>query len=470
MRRGLTVTLTSLSLLVAGDALANGRYPQSNHVYFSESDPNLIAVRTTFGLLLSADHGHTFDWICEGAVGFYAQEDPMYTLTAGNRIVVAAYEGVKLSPDRGCHFEAAKGAVDGHVFVDLAARPGHTNEIAFLESSYDHVDDAGAAAYQTQLWATSDEATTITRIGPAMDPKLLALTVDLVASDPNRIYASGKTSTYQGVFLVSRDRGTTWESTPIPLGSSDLGVFIAGVDPSDANRVYLRTSGNASSVPARLIVARVGANAADTTVDTVFTSKGVLPGFAVSPDGKRVWIGGPLDGVLAASTTDFAFETRSNFEAYCLGVNSDGLWGCSTIKSGIVLGLSTDDGKTFTKRVDLCDVRGPLLCNGTPATYNTCISVWPLQRSLFGCPDPGTPVTPGGTSGSTGTTGPGAPSSNGGTNGGTNGGGATSVNGTPLTASGSGCSFGSSPPALGAVAIAALVALVRRRQRKSASA
>ena len=68
-------------LLTAWGARANGRYPLANQLVVGPSDPSHIAIRTTFGLVVSSDHGSTWSWICEKAAGFVNGEDPPIEMT-----------------------------------------------------------------------------------------------------------------------------------------------------------------------------------------------------------------------------------------------------------------------------------------------------------------------------------------------------------------------------------------------------
>src|SRR5215475_8960530 len=60
----------------AGSARANGRFPAANQLVASQTDPNYLVLRTTFGILFSHDQGTTWDWICEKGVGYGGVEDP----------------------------------------------------------------------------------------------------------------------------------------------------------------------------------------------------------------------------------------------------------------------------------------------------------------------------------------------------------------------------------------------------------
>ncbi len=75
MRRAVIAVVLVLVVLPQG-ALANGRAPITNGVFFRPGSNTDIWVRTTFGLLVSHDDGCTFRWICEQNVGYGGIFDP----------------------------------------------------------------------------------------------------------------------------------------------------------------------------------------------------------------------------------------------------------------------------------------------------------------------------------------------------------------------------------------------------------
>ena len=95
-----------------------------------------------------------------------------------------------------------------------------------------------------------------------------------------------------------------------------------------------------------------------------------------------------------ASAADFRWDKKSTIEIGCLKLNAEGLWACSTEKSGFVVGLSTDEGATFKPQLHFCDIRGPLDCAVGSTTHTECTlggtsstrtPPWPSQRALLGC-------------------------------------------------------------------------------------
>lgn len=459
MRNTVAAALASVVLVVAAapDAHANGRFPESNAIFFAPNDAEYMLLRTTFGMLSSRDRGKTFDWICERGVGLAGVEDPMYSITPDDSVIASTFQGLTVSNDRSCNYAFVEGALKDLVFIDLTSRPSTPETVVAFASSYAGQNDAGVIYFKSTLFETKDQGKSFAPLGPSFDPTLLGETVDLTPSDPDRIYVSAIRSpgtAATGVFLTSRDHGKTWEENALALINGEHAPFIAAVDPLNAERVYVRTS-NASDQPSRLLVS----DDAGKSFKTIFTGQGQLPGFALSADGTKIWLGGPLDGLRVASTSDFVFTQKSTIEISCLKLASDGLWACSNERSGFVLGLSQDEGATFAPMLHFCDIRGPLECAPGSKTHTECTlggtasnasPPWPGQRALLGCgggvdPDAG-PTDGGSADGSLDPPNPNPPDD------------------------GCGCSLrGSSPGPVGALlaAAAATVAVLRRRRARS---
>ncbi len=390
---GLVFGAVVLGLVSApSTAHANGRFPESNAIFFAPSDPDLVLLRTTFGLVQSHDRGKTWDWVCERSVGLAGVEDPMYEVTPDGTMLSSTFQGLAVSHDRACNWAYVGGDLKDLVFIDLTSRPSTPTNVVAFASSYDGQDDAGAIFFKSILFETKDEGKNFTTLGPNLDPTLLGSTVDVAPSDPDRVYVSAKRNpgtAAMAVLLTSKDHGKTFEENPIALVSPENGAFIAAVDPLNADRIYVRTS-NATDMPSRLLLS----DDAGKTFRAIYTGQGALAGFALSPDGTKVFVGGPRDGLRVASTTDFGFVQKSTVEVQCLKLATDGLWTCSTEKSGFVVGLSHDEGATFDTKLHFCDIRGPLDCPVGSTTHTECVlggttsmamPPWPQQQATLGC-------------------------------------------------------------------------------------
>jgi hypothetical protein len=90
---------------------------------------------------------------------------------------------------------------------------------------------------------------------------------------------------------------------------------------------------------------------------------GEMLGFALSPDGKKIYIGSDEDGLWMGSSTDLVFQKKSSLVVQCLATRGNELWACSAAVSGFIAGVSTDDGATFTPKLPLIGtLAGPIAC------------------------------------------------------------------------------------------------------------
>jgi hypothetical protein len=306
------------------------------------------------------------------------------------------------------------------------------------------------------------------------------------------------------VFLASNDRGATWEQRLFSGIGATANPYIAAVDKTDAEKVYVRTdeweSGAAFAARDVLLYSGDGGR----TWNEVISKRAKLLGFALSPDGATVLVGygdpvlpGGLTvdatelGLYKASTGDFLFERIFEASISCLQWTATGLYACvsqnhpALPRPGLGLGFapnadfSAATASPFTSLLDVRNVRGPLAC-----TVDRCAESWqmgvgpvaPVCRVLeASCDaDPAANVlacrsggTDGGGAAGTGGTGGGAGQGAGGAR---DGGGDTGAGGSN---EGCGCSQASSDarrPLLALVLPGALVLLVvrlggRRRRR-----
>ncbi len=379
MRRLLPLLAASAIALGAPLAHANGRFPASNGVIFSPVSERDVLVRVTFGLLVSRDDAASWRWICERAIGFSGPEDPSYVVTRTGAIVVGLFDGVRVSRDGGCSWDPV--VTDARVFVDLTERAD--GAILALSSSYDHHTDAGSA-YKSQLYVSTDDATSFVPLGVRLDPALLAESVEVAPSNPRRIYISavrGIDTTRKGVMLVSDDAGQHWSERSLALAAKELAPFIAAVDSTNPDRVFVRTSASPES-PTRLLVSEDAAK----TYRTLLDAKGPLLGFALAPGGASLHVGGPDDGLLGGRVDAKELTRTSSIKLQCLAQRGDTLWACSNEASGFVVG-SSQGSAPLSARLHLADIGGPLACPAGSSVAKECAADWLKLRSDLGLDD-----------------------------------------------------------------------------------
>jgi hypothetical protein len=188
----------------------------------------------------------------------------------------------------------------------------------------------------------------------------------------------------------------------------------------------------------------------------VFARNSPPGGFALSPDGAAIAVGGPLAGLWVADTSTLVFQQTNDIVVKCLWWEASGLYACAEeLVDGYLVGVSQDEGATFAPLATQSSACGPPeRCGATTSVGAQCPALWTIeQRELDACPDDG----------SGGASGVGGAAHGGGHAEGGSGGSAALSDGSP-----SGCACSSAAPARGAwwLGLAPLL-WVRRRGTKT---
>ncbi len=322
-------------------ARANGRFPAANQLVVDPDDPNHVVVRATYGTMISHDGGRTLSLVCEEAIGATGDADPMLGLFSGGRMVAGVVSGLAVTSDEGCSWSLMKGIAPREYVVDVTVQKNDPRRGVVVSST---ASDAGGL--HTVLFETRDSASSFQSIGTPLGEDFLALTVEVAPSDEARIYVSGTVTAQGGARMTptiarSSDRGASFERTVLGSFGAGYTAWISAVDPKDASTLYVRVR---STDKDRLLVSADGAR----TFREAYAAAGSLTGFALSPDGAEVALGGAGDGVLIASTRDFRWKKVSDVHAQCLTWTTAGIYACGVEwLDRFVIGLSKDRGATF---------------------------------------------------------------------------------------------------------------------------
>jgi photosystem II stability/assembly factor-like uncharacterized protein len=366
----------------AADASANGRLPAAGQLLFGRNDANLVVLRTTFGILLSHDAGNTWAWLCEDALGVSSSstEDPTLALTANGNLVAGFSKGLSVSSDSGCDWTFAGSQLATQYVVDLAVRPDSPDAVLALTSTYGGGVADGSPGYAQQIFESTSDGADWSARGAPIDPTALVTALDVSGTDPNRIYVSAyRAGTVPTAALfVSSDGGSTWIERPVSLDPNgrEISLYVAAVDPANADRVYVRTSAQTTTLsrpaqPSRLLVS----DDAGVTFRTALSLTGQMLGFALSPDGSTVSAGSIEDGLFVAQAANLSFQRASAIHVECLATHGLDLWACSDEASGFLVGVSTDGGTNFLPKAQLraqptvlcaADATATVQCTGAP--------------------------------------------------------------------------------------------------------
>ena len=356
-------------------ARANGRFPFAQQVVIGPgSRSDVVVLRTTFGLLVSRDGGASFRWVCEDSMFFpYVpglMVDPAVEVTSEGRVALSFESGVHSFTD-GCQVRRHAPTAD-HDVIDLAATPAG-------DTLYGVESTAGSPSYVLRGGAALDLA----RVGSPL-PGLRFATVEVAASEPRRIYLSAvEERSREPRLLRSDDAGETVRALMVPGSTLGDGAYVSGVDPTDADVLYVRAVVGFGSDLLR-------SSDGGASFRRVAATRDAMLGFAISDDGRTVWYGSQAEGVFRSSDRGQSFERVNALPTLCLRQHAGVLWACTDwISQRWALGRSMDGGASFTAVLRFGDVAGPPECASPDEGAMICGERWPTQRAAL--EDPGPP-------------------------------------------------------------------------------
>ena len=374
------VAVVAACLGATSSAHANGRFPFASQLVVDPGDATHIVLRTTYGLVQSVDGGKSWQWLCEKSVGYGGQLDPAIAVTAGGTLLAGVFDGLSVSTDRACSWAYAPGILDKQYVIDVSVLKSAPKSAVALTST-----GATDAGFFVVVAASKDDGKTWTQQGAAIPDDFTSETLDVAPSNPKRIYVSGFHGTpHVAAIERSDDDGASWQRLDIPLANG-AAPYIAAIDPTDADVVYVRVDLDG---PDALLVTRD----AGKTWSNAYGAKGDLLGFALSPDGSRVALGGTKDGLRVAGKGDLAFVKTSDVATRCLTWTKDGLFVCaSEFPDGFTAAVTIDEGKTYTPLYHLTDLT-QLSCPAGTSTARECPSQWDNVVLTLGIGDDAGPL------------------------------------------------------------------------------
>lgn len=379
MRRFAFALLAGCALSgAAARASANGRYPAAQHVLVGPgASGSSIVLRNTFGFLLSRDGGESFGWICEGALQYAGEFDPPFALDAASRIHVGLYDGlVRLSSDS-CGVERLS-VFDGLNVVDLDNHPSGETILALSVTPF----VSGGPPPLARVHRSNDAGDGYVLVG-SIEGALLE-TLEHAPSLPSRVYLAGATAPpSRPVVYRSDDGGQTVEETPFAWPSDVERLYVAAIDPSDHDVVYLRGSLAPSSGKSTAIFRSTDGGA---SYEELLRTTGPALGFAVSSDGATVWVGSTTEGLQRSSDGGDSFALVDPGQVRCLRHHEGALYVCGGPPQGSpMLGRSTDGGQRVEALVASCELDGALACGDPSSPVSACAASWPQVESILPC-------------------------------------------------------------------------------------
>lgn len=365
-RQRFAVLIVALVASASARGRANGRFPAANQLVVDPDDPRHVVVRATYGTMISHDGARTMTLVCEQAIGATGDADPMLGLFSGGRMVAGVVGGLAATSDEGCTWSLMPGIAPRQFVVDVTVQKDDPRSGLVVSST----SSDGGGGLLTILFETNDGAVSFRRIGTPLGEDFLALTVEVAPSNAKRVYVSGTVSGDGGTSMTptiarSDDRGGAFRRTTLGTFGAGYTAWVSAVDPKDPSTLYVRVR---STDKDRLMVSSDGAE----TFREVYAAAGSLTGFALSPDGDEVAVGGAGDGIMLASTRDFVWKKASDVHAQCLTWTKAGLYACGVEwLDAFIVGLSRDHGKTFEVLSHMSDPC-PAKCAAGSTVAQTC--------------------------------------------------------------------------------------------------
>ncbi len=354
------------------------------------SDGQTVALRVTFGFMLSDDGGGSFRWVCEDALGYGGGSfDPSFALDASRRLFVGVADGLnRLSTDRCVNGRIAP--LEGDFVADLdATRDGRT--VVAITSS-------GSPTARNRVWRSTDSGENFVPMGAGLSNETLFETVEQAHSNPLRVYATAVRNTPRRVvFFSSDDGGATFRESSLDSFAVD-DAFIAGISPVDPLVVFVRAplrverdagSADAATPAATTVLLR----SVDGGVSFVPIARSVGPmtGFAFSDNAATLWYGGTHadDGLRRSTDGGQTWSQLSRTQVTGMRFRNGTLWvAANWVTAGFALAKSRDNGVTLEPVLrTFCDVLTVPSCPAASEISGLCGARWPLYRSnSLACP------------------------------------------------------------------------------------
>ena len=391
------VAVLALALAVSGHARADGAFPDSAQIMVPADLPHRVAIGTNFGLLVSEDDGASWSWICEQAIAPCAR---LYQMTAApvDAVVAVSGTGLVILGDDLCGAASAAGPFLPTAVTDAFVDPSDARRVLAIALL---VPGTGQGPYG--ILESHDGGLHFATIYQAPDNTFLS-GVEIARSDPATVYAAlggFGANPLPPTILRSQDGGTSFASFDQSATLGDRSIAIAGVDPTDARRIFLRVTDRVAAQDSLGVsddggvTTRIALTLPAGTSMTAFLKRadGSILVTGVVPKGSGACGGYDLTGdggAVGYLSTDGAatFAPWPNVpHVRAMAERAGTLYVvANNFADGFAVGTSTDQGAHFTPILHFNQIGGPLAC---PRVQAACATAWTDLMKTFGIGDMG---------------------------------------------------------------------------------
>jgi hypothetical protein len=341
--------------LIANRSRADGAFPNGQTILVPVDRPDEIVLATNFGLITSQDAGRTWLWSCEQTATNYGRLYQMGPAPA-HRLFAVAQGKLVFSDDDACGWDAAGGALGDELCEDAFVDP--TDGTRVLAAG---LTSAGGVAYtvyeSTDIGATFDRTLYTAAAGD------LVTGVEIAASDPMTIdLALAHGPAGAPTLARSTDGGANWTLVDLTPALGAGQVRIVAIDPTDADRVFLRYIGANGDALA------IASNGGATVAVPLSFDGGALGAFSRSSAGTLLAYatGGPASALFRSTDGGATFvqvTTPAPPPILALAARGGTVYAATdTTLAPFAEATSTDDGMTWTPGLSFSQVAAIAPC------------------------------------------------------------------------------------------------------------
>jgi hypothetical protein len=370
MRQVCRLLLAACLLLLPAQALAHAP-PEATGIEWSAAagTPRLI-VRSNRGLLVASGSDPAVRLLCNDAYQASLSETvPFHSAPEG--LLLASYAcGLLRARADLCEFRALPVPFADKTLIDVDSPGGDALYALTLPTNTEwgqifHSDDGGD---HFSPGAKSSTFGTTVVVAPGDASTLYVAQVDL--SDPSAPIPQ---------IAVSHDAGQTFTPHPLELAATEFRSFVLGVDPTNAQRVFVRTEAGDSSLAERVLLSEDGGQ----SWASVLSSVGPLS-LTIGSSGRDVWVGGH-EGLFHSLDGGQHFQPASTELSFinCLALHEGALYACAYAGEFGVF-VSQDDARTFQPFLRFSDVKEPFQCPADSQVATSCLGTfedWRLEQN-----------------------------------------------------------------------------------------